>query len=180
MSASHSKLSLYDLSVEGMMIRDALLENEGEITPEIEQRIDALMEAAPERIEAAAMVVRTLEASEAACAAEADRFARRAKSLADNAARLKERMAWVVDAAFNGKVRTDRFTVWTQAAPEHVAFDVAEGHTIDEVESADASLVRVKKDLDKIALKEKFKAGQALPAAISFTRSEGKRYVRIK
>lgn len=180
MSAGHSKLSLYELSVEGAMIRDALLEAEGEITPEIEQRIDALMQAAPERVEAAAMVVRTLEASESACAAEADRFARRAKSLADNAARLKERMAWVVDAAFNGKVRTDKFTVWTQAAPDHVAFDVAEGHSIDEVESADSSLVRIKKELDKIALKEKFKSEQPLPTAVAFSVTPGKRYVRIK
>lgn len=180
MSAEPSKLSLYELTLEGMLIRDALIENEGEITPEIEQRLDALMEAGPERVEAAAMVVRGLEASEAACAAEAERFAKRAQQFRDNAAKLKERMALVLDYAFNGKIRTDKFTLWTQQSADTVSFDVADGHSIDEIQQAEPSLVRVKKELDKIALKERFKNGQPLPPAVQFTTAPGKRYVRIK
>jgi len=180
MPAERSDLTLYDLSLEGVQIRDLLVENEGELTPELEARIDALMLAAPEKVEAAAMVVRSLEASAKACEAEVERLGMRARSFERNAQQLKDRIAVVLDCAFNGKIKTDRFTLWTQAAPDHVAFDVAEGHKIEEIERADPSLVRVKKELDKIELGRKFKAGEPLPVAIRFERTPGKRYARIK
>ena len=58
-----TKMSLYDVSLEGMLIEELLTANEGELTPELEQRLDALMKEGPERIEAAAMIVRGMEAS---------------------------------------------------------------------------------------------------------------------
>lgn len=174
------KPTLYDLSVEGLLIQELLTENEGELTPELEQRLDALMLAGPERVEAAAMVVRGLEANSDACAAEATRLANRANSFRKSADDLKTRIAIVLDCAFGGKIKTDKFTLWTQQAPDHVAFEMGEGHTIDEIEQADPSLVHVKKELNKIALKERFKSGAALPPAIAFTVNAGKRYARIK
>ena len=180
MSSDRSSMTLYDLSLEGVQINELLYLNEGELTPELEARLDALIQAGPERVEAAAMVVRGLEASADACAAEAQRLAQRATSFHNNASYLKERMAIVLDCAFNGKLKTDKFTVWTQQAPDSVTFDIAEGHTIDEVEQENPALVRVKKELDKIALKEAFKADQPLPHSVTFQTAPGKRYVRIK
>ena len=180
MSASRSNLTLYDLSLEGVQINELLYLNEGELTPELEARLDALIQTGPERVEAAAMVVRGLEASADACAAEAERLAKRAASFHANAAYLKERMTMVLDCAFNGKLKTDKFTVWTQQAADNVSFEVAEGHTIDEVEQANPALVRVKKELDKIALKDAFKADKPLPHSITFQTSPGKRSLRIK
>ena len=180
MSANPSNLSLYDLSLEGLLIRDLLLDSEGELTPELEQRLDALMTVAPERVEAAAMVVRGLEASAAACEAEVERLAKRAQAFQNNAQQLKDRIAAVLDSAFGGKIKTNRFTVWTQQAADHIAFDVAEGFTIDDVQQDSPGLVRVKKELDKRELAERFKEGKALPPAITFERTPGKRYTRIK
>lgn len=181
MSADRSNvLTLYDVSLEGMLIASILEESEGELTPEIEQRIEDLMKAGPQRIEAAAMVVRNLEASAEACEEEVKRLAARAHSFQVNATRLKELMTMAVDSAFNGKVKTAKFTVYTQAAPDHVAFDVVPYCTIEDVEAADPSLVRVKKELDKIALRERWKAGHALPVAIQFEVTPGKRSARIK
>ena len=180
MSSNPSSLSLYNLSIEGLQIRELLEASEGELTPEIIERIDALMIVAPDRVEAAAMVVQGLQGSAAICQQESLRLAERANALDRSANSLKERMAMIVDAAFGGKVKTARFTVWTQQAADHVAFDVEPGYSIDDVEKADPSLVRVKKELDKLALKDKFQAGEALPIAVHFETQQGKRYVRIK
>ena len=158
----NTQLTLYDLSMEGVQIQDLLAENEGELTPELEARIDALMLAGPDKVEAAAMVVRNLESNAAACEVEVMRLAERAKSFHENSRRLKERIAITLDCAFGGKIKTPRFTVYTQSAPEHVAFDVAEGYTIEDVQSDDSTVVRVKKELDKIRLKELFMADQPL------------------
>jgi hypothetical protein len=177
----NTELSLYELSMEGVQIRDALESGEGELSPELEARLDALMLAGPDRIEAAAMVVRNLEASAEACEHEVERLARRASSFNKNRQFLLDRIAMALDCAFNGKIKTDKFTIYTQASPEHIAFDVAEGHTIDEVEAFDPMLVRVKKELNKITLNEYFKHDNTLiPPAITFERTPGKRTARIK
>ena len=55
-------MSLYNLSVEGLLIKEILEASEGELTPETEARLDELMRVAPERVEAAAMVVQGIQA----------------------------------------------------------------------------------------------------------------------
>lgn len=175
-----SKLTLYDISLEGMQIADILTENEGELTPELEARLDALMRGAPERIEAAAMVVRSMEADAEVCKAEAQRLLERAKGFENNAQRLKDRMAIAVDAAFSGKVKTARFSIWTQKAADSVAFDLREEFTIDMLEQDLPNAVRTKKELDKRALREMFDAGMPLPESLYVEETTGKRYLRIK
>lgn len=173
-------MNLYEMSLEGREIEKLLTDGEGELTPELEARLNNLMIAGPQRIEAAAIVVQSMEASAMACEEEVKRLAARAKSFQDNASRLKSYISLALDTAFGGRVKTDKFTVWTQASADHVAFDVLPDHTIEEVEAFDPSLVRVKKELDKVALKERFKRGEPLPAAIEFTTMPGKRSTRIK
>jgi len=180
MSAEHSKLTLYDLAMEGVQIYDLLTENEGELTPELESRLDSLIAAAPRTVEAAAMVVRSLEASGEACLAEAARFVARGNTFMKNSKCLKERMAMVLDCAFNGKIKTDKFTIYTQASGDHTSFDIAEGCTIEQVETEAPGLVRIKKELDKIEIGKRFKAGEPLPPAIAFETAPGKRSLRIK
>ena len=180
MPSTKTEMTLYDLSMEGVQIRDLLEANEGEITPEIEERLDALMLAGPDRVEAAAMVVKGMEASADACASEAERLAKRASGFHAKAAYLKSRITMALDCAFNGKIKTDKFTCYTQAAPEHIAFDIAEGFTIEDVEKDAPGVVRVKKELDKRELADRFKLGQTLPPSITFERTPEKRSVRIR
>ena len=177
---SDNRLTLYELSLEAVQINDMLEAGEGELTPELEQRLDALMVKGPESIEAAAIVTQNLLASALVCEQEALRLKARADSFTANANRLKERLAIALDCAFNGKLKTNRFTCWVQSAADHVGFDVEAGYTIDDVEKADPSLVRVKRELDKVALKERFKAGDPLPIAVHFETAPGKRFCRIK
>jgi len=171
---------LYELSLEGVQISDLLTENEGELTPEIESRLDKLMLEGPERIEAAAMVVKQLEASATACEDEVTRLRERAKAFSDNADRLKKRMVIAVDSAFNGKVKTPLFSVWAQSTAATTVCDLAPGIDAEQFYQSHPELVRVKYELNRTAAVAKYKAGESMPEELFFTTNEPTRYLRIK
>lgn len=108
------RMSLYDVTNEGVLIEAALIESEGELTPELEQRFDTLLQQGPKAIEAAAGIVRELQASETAAKAEKDRQQKRQAAFGNNADRLRARIRMALDAAFGGKLKTGRFNLWTQ------------------------------------------------------------------
>lgn len=174
-----SKMTLYDISMEGMELESILTENDGELTPELEARMDALLLEGPQRIEAAAMVVRTLESSADAAKAEAKRLGERAKSFEANADSLKHRISIALDTAFGGKVKTPLFTIWNQTSPDTVSFEL-EGGGFEELILTNPEMVRVSYALDKKAIGEAYKNNASLPDAIIPIPSHGTRYVRIK
>lgn len=175
-----SKSTLYDLTKEGLEIFDMLSDNLGELTPELEERIEELMLEGPERIEAAAMVVRSLDANANACEAEAQRLRERAKAFEDQKERLKLRMTKCLDAAFNGKVKTSLFTIWTQKSPDRTVAELVPGVTPEMLHKERPDLVRVKMELDREKVVADLKSGKPLPELILFEEREGTRYVRIK
>lgn len=172
--------TLYDLTQEGLEIFDMLSDSLGELTPELEQRLDKLMLEGPGRIEAAAMVVRSLESNAAACEHEAERLRRRAKDYETQMDRLKKRMTLCLDSAFNGKVKTPLFTVWTQKSADRTVADLVPGVTAEMLYQERPDLVRVKMELDREKTVAELKAGKSLPELIVFEEKEGSRYVRIK
>jgi len=161
------------MTVEGMELESILSENGGELTPELESRLDALLSQGKDKIEAAACVVREMDAHAEALRAEAKRLADRAVSFDNQAERLKQRMVYAVDAAFGGKLKTDRFTIWAQNSAGGVQFECAD------VSKLPDDLVKVTRSLNKDAAKELYKRGE-LPAEILAAEYEGKRYLRIK
>jgi len=173
-------LSLYSIGILGQRIFSFLESTEGELTPESEELFDTLLREGPERLEAAAMVVRQLEAYQEDCKAEEKRLAERRRSFEANAERLKERMAWALDSAFAGKVRTAKVTLWTQKAADSVAVDLKEGITPEQLHEEFPELVRVNYALDKIAIKAMMGRGDELPESIFVEETVGRRYVRIK
>ncbi len=172
--------SLYDLTSEGLQIFDMLEENLGELTPELEERLDKLMLEGPARIEAAAMVVRTLESNSAACEMEADRLRTRSKAFSEQADRLKKRMTVCLDTAFNGKVKTPLFSVWTQKSADRVVAELVPGVTPEMLAEERPDLVRVKMELDREKCVAERKAGNPLPELLLFEDRPATRYVRIK
>lgn len=174
------KLSLYEVAEEGLLIEQALIENEGEISPELEERLNRLMMEGPSKIEAAAMVVRNLEAWEQQCKDEAQRLRERAQSFANNAERLKHLMTAALDNGFNGKVKTAKFTIYTQKAPDTVAFDLREEFTLEMLQQDHPELVRTKLELDKPACKAMRERGDTLPEALFVEENIGRRYTRIR
>ena len=169
-------MNLYELTIEGAEINRILTENEGELTPELESRLDAILGEGKDKVEAAAMVVRSLETSAEACSAEAARLSKRSKSYEEQVDKLKLRMLYAVDGAFGGKVKTDKFTIYGQNSADTVAFDVAPDADLSKI---DPSVVRTTYALDKIALKERYKAG-TVPPEVTATPMPGKRSLRIK
>lgn len=170
-------MNLYDLTVEGAEINRILTENEGELTPELEARLDAILGEGKDKVEDAAMVVRSLEASRDACAMEADRLAKRAQSFDKNVDSLKLRILYAVDSAFGGKVKTDKFSIWSQSSADTVQFEVAADADLSKI---DSSVVRTTYALDKMALKAKVQAGEPIPAEVTAIDVPGKRSLRIK
>jgi hypothetical protein len=168
------------MAEEWLIVSTMLEHSEGELTPEMEQRLDDLMAQGPDKLEAAAMVVRNLEAFEENCKAESRRLAERAQSFSNNAKRLKERMTMALDGAFHGKIKTPIFTIWTQKAPDTVAVDLREEFTLEMLQQDHPSLVRTKLELDKQACKAMVEKGDELPESIFVEKTEGKRYTRIK
>jgi hypothetical protein len=175
-----TKITLYDLTHEGLEIFDMLSDNLGELTPELEQRLDKLMLEGPARIEAAAMVVRTMEQNATACEFEAQRLRDRSKAFEAQADRLKKRMTACLDVAFSGKVKTPLFTIWTQKSADRTVAELVPGFTPEMLHAERPDLVRVKMELDREKVVSDLKAGKPLPELILFEQKEGSRYVRIK
>jgi hypothetical protein len=174
------KLTLYDVGVEGAEIERLLIEADGELTPEIEARLDAHLAGGKNKIVAAAMVVRMLEASAATCDAEAKRLKDRAASFENQVAVLKARMLFAVDAGFNGKLKTDLFTIWGQTSASTTSFDLAPDADIAKVAETRPGLVCTTLALDKQLIASEYKLGVELPPEIVATEKPGTRFLRIK
>jgi Siphovirus Gp157 len=175
-----TRATLYDLTLEGVQISDILADNEGELTPELEARLDALMLEGAQSMEAAAMVVKQLEGNATACEEEAKRLRDRAKAFSENADRLKKRMTVALDAAFNGKIKTPLFTIWAQSTAATTLVDLASGYTPEMLQAEYPHLVRVKIEVDRPKILSAWKAGEPLPETIFFQENAGTRYCRIK
>jgi hypothetical protein len=173
-------MKLYDIPMEFAQLEEALIEGQGELTPELEARFDEFLRAGKDKLEAGAMVVRSLEMEAEACNQEADRLQTRAESATKNAERLKALVLRAVDLAFSGKVKTDLFTIWGQTSAPVVKFDLDPETTLEDLEKHFPTLVRVKRELNASALKDMHKAGEEIPEGLIVTTLPGTRFLRIK
>lgn len=169
-------MNLYELSIAGQEMQRILEESVGELTPELESALDMLLSEGKNSVEAAAMIVRGLEASWDACHKESERLALREVSYDRQASILKERILWAVDSAFGGKVKTEKFTIWGQTSADTVGFEVAPDADLKEM----PEITRTTYALDKIKLKAMVQNNEPIPAAVTVTHMPGKRSLRIK
>ena len=173
------KMSLYDVALEGSLLEEFLTANEGELTPELEERFDRLLREGPERIEAAAIVAKELETDAQLCRMEAARLTQRRQSFEGQAERLRQRITVALDNAFQGKVKTPRFTVWAQTSPAQTYFDAAP-EILERLSIESPELVCVERSLDKTKLREMVEAGEPIPESVTVTEMPGNRYCKIK
>lgn len=174
------KISLYQLSVGGLEIEEMLRNNGGELTPEFECWLDDFLAKGKDKLEGAAMVVQSLQASGDACLSEASRLVLRGNTFHAQADGLKARMLGAVDSAFGGKVKTDYFTIWGQTSGAATGYEVAPDADLASIQKAYPEVVRTKYELDKLTLKSMRAQGQPIPEAISVTENPGTRFLRIK
>lgn len=172
--------TLYSLAMDGAEIEMLLLDSVGEITPDIQQKMDALLESGPLMMEAAAAVVRQLQLSAQIAEDEADRLRQRAKDFEDQAAKLKERMTVALDKSFGGKIKTPKWSIWTQKSADRTVVDLVPGVTPQMLYEERPDLVRVKMELDREKAVADLKAGKPLPELLLFEEKEGSRFVRIR
>lgn len=172
-------MTLYEVGLEGLELNQILSECDGELTPDLEQRLDIFLKGGKAKIDAACMVVRSLDASAEACMAEAKRLDDRAGMFSADAKRLKSRILGAVDAGFDGKVKTDMFTVWGQTSAETFSVDVAADCDLKKLHEADPELVKVGYSLDKAKCRQIIKDGATING-VTVTENPGTRYLRIK
>jgi hypothetical protein len=170
-------MKLYEIPMEFAEIDMALVESGGELTPELEKKFDEFLRLGKDKIEGAAMVVRGFELEAEACQQEAKRLNERAASLDKNSERLKKLILVALDAAFAGKVKTPLFTIWGQTSAVTTNFDLTPGA---DLATFPETLVRIKRELDKKALKEAVEDGGPIPDEIIVTTVPGTRFLRIK
>jgi hypothetical protein len=175
------RVKLYEIPIEANEIEATLAETCGELTPEMEGRIAEFLKDGKDKIEAAAMVVISLEMDAAICRGEAERLAKRAQGLENAAKRLKGLMLYAVDEGFGGKIKTAKFTIWGQTSGGTVQFDFAPGGDIYKAAAEASWCIRTRDpELDRKALSDAYKAGLALPGSLVAIETPGTRFLRIK
>lgn len=174
-------LRLYEIPLEADQIEQELHENLGELTPELQARIEDFLAQGKAKIEAAAIVVKSMQADAKILKEEAQRLVERGTRLSLGADRLKMLMLFAVDQGFAGKVTTAKFTIWGQNSAAVTHFDVRPGTDINALMAKNPEFIRLAEpQLDKIALKEADKAGKFIPEEITVDRRDGTRFLRIK
>lgn len=170
-------MKLYEIPLEFAVLETALVESDGELTPELEKRLDDFLRSGKDKLEGGAMVMRGLELEAEACRTEAKRLTERAGQIDNNVGRLKKLILYALDGAFGGKVKTALFTIWGQTSAITMQMDLAPG--VDLIELPE-NFVRTKRELAKDAVKEAIKKGEPIPDEIIVSEVPGTRFLRVK
>lgn len=173
-------MQLYDIAQEGLVIESLLVEAEGELTPELEGRLDVLLRAGQDKLEAAERVSRNLQAQEDACKQESKRLGERAKSFERQRKSLRKRMAAALQCAFGGKIKTALFTIWCQTSAPSKHVILAPNTNLEELRARRPDLVRTEYVLDEIAVKVAAEAGHPLPGEITVEDVPGTLYCKSR
>lgn len=171
-------MKLYDIPIEANEIEAVLAETYGELTEDIQGRIQHFLRESKEKIEAAAMVAMSLEDDAEVCRQEAERLAKRAAGLENGARHLKGLMLFAVDEGFGGKVKTAKFTIWGQNSAPTIGFELPPGA---DVHGVPLEFLRMPDpELDKKALKAAYDAELDIPDQVVVVEKPATRYLRIK
>jgi hypothetical protein len=152
-------MKLYELSNEVLFLLDAL-SVDGELSPEAEERLDALHTALEDKADAIACVVRELEADAAGYAVEAKRFGALAAATTRQAERLKAYLKTTLERLGIVKLKTPRFVLSVQknATP---CVRLADGAAVP------AGYERTRIELDGAKILADYHAGRPLPADVT-------------
>lgn len=165
-------LTLYELTAEIAAVRDAL--DEGNLTPEQETEITALLDRALEKLLPAKVsryceAVQEFKAFEAACKAEEERIAARRKTAVNVRERMIARLKYGLETAGVDKVAAGTFTVALQSNPPACE--------VEQMSAVPAKfLVTPPPTVDKRAVLEALKRGEDVPGCVMTVG----RHVRIR
>lgn len=106
-----NRMHLYEIADEWRSIDQAIDAMDGELTPEIEARMDELAAALPETVDAVAKLIRERDAEAATYQTEAQRFTAKAKACQATVERLKSYLHHHLNALGLDKVKGTLFKV---------------------------------------------------------------------
>lgn len=161
-------LRLYDIPSAWAALQEALEESGGELTPEIQAAWESLQEEGTAKVDAAAAVLRGMKATSEALAAEIGRLQARKAATEKAEERLRSLVLSVIEP-LGGKVKTDRFTVYTTRRTS-CAIALEPGANIWELEPR---FVRTHEpELNKTEIKKAFEAGETMPEFLAVQKFE--------
>ena len=172
--------NLIDIGEAGLRLQTILYEAEGELTPESEAMMDAILAEGQDALDNAAWVIRRMDSDIEYLKAEEARIAARRKSLESQKENLRGRMGFALDAAFGGKLKTPDNTLWMQTSPDTLAVELAPDADLAQVAVDNSELVKHTYALDTTAIKRRYEAGDPIPNAITVTPQPGKRSLRMR
>jgi hypothetical protein len=153
-------MKMYEIPYALRLIEAQIEEAEGVLTPELEAELDGLTEAFERKAEYLAMLVREATLEEAKWKDEEDRVGARRRSFARRAEGLRRYLHSQMEAMGTTKVQGEKLTVAVQrnGAPS-VMFR-------GDVDALPDAFKRVKVEINAQAMREAYKAGEALPEGV--------------
>lgn len=173
-------LPLYRLIEERELV-DAWLEaSEGELTPELEQRLDALNESIESKVERAGLFLRWIELQEEAARKEAKRLEQRAIRWWQKGEGLRAYLQPLMERRDIRKVEGPRLTIWIQKHPPSVVCaDPSAVHAgdlgdlfVERVEVPATVSFRLRRD----RVLAEWKDGKPLPVGVTVDQGTSLRY----
>lgn len=153
------KLSLYNIQTEFLQLTDALIENGGELTPEIEEALQLNKDNLETKGSNYGLVVRQLEAENDVINAEIARLTNLKKSRANTVDRLKQSLSTAMEVYGFEEIKTPILKI---------SFRKSESVEIADETKVEAKYMVSKTTTspDKTAIKEAIKAGEVVSGAI--------------
>jgi len=149
---------VYQVTSDWGSILEELAVLEGELTPELEEKLDALVNTTEEAVDRVCDTVRYLQLLSVAAQKEAERLTERAISFNNHSEIIKERLRNCLEMMDKSQVKTARYTAYISKGRESV-------------ELADASKIPAKflipqdPKLDKAGIGKALKAGEEVEGA---------------
>ena len=163
--------NLYDISSDLQAIHNAIIEQDGELTPDLEASLDRLNLELSNKVHGIGKWLRNLEGNEAAIQAEIDRLEKRKKSISNLETRLKEYVKLCMHKANKKKLEFPLFTARIQANPPSV--EITDEHKLP----AKYVVIKQISEIDKKQILHDLKLGEQVDGAVLVT---DKNHLRIK
>lgn len=168
MEEKKEKLSLYELTERQQAIEDALIDNGGELTPELEALMEDTAEKMDDKIDGYRFIIRRLEAKAAAFKAEKERHATAQRVCENSVKRIKEHLTNTMIALGVKKYETQTTTVLLRSSKSVNYIDTILDEYAEKVQKFQDSLpswIKCEISVSKTELKAALEKGE-VPGAM--------------
>ena len=174
-----NKMTLFTLSADMQAIEDALIENGGELTPELEDALTFTQDALTKKVDDYGAIILKFQSLADACKAEIDRVNAIKKTAENSVKSIKERLVWTMGQFGIEKLEgaTHKFsltkTTATETDDEQLLAPYAQ--QVAALQDRLPRWITLKATVSKTALKEDYKNAEVRPAGVSFVENNSLR-----